>query len=184
MCELNRQRGLVLGVLLLPWMSAAQVQTSTGRNAMDATTWVRLFVNAAQPYPTAAGTTITPQFGIECSQKAGKESINVLLFSGAGITGRPTGYNPDGRIRYLRVKLDDAKPTTLNWVPLPDGVTFMFHGTIAPKKTVSGFVKDILKSRTVLIEFNPYMSAGVITAEFDVRGMSSEFAKHPECSAR
>lgn len=177
----------IIGLLLLPLASLAQqaqqVQVKSGVNPMDEESFVQLSVNALTPYTLSFGSPFTPVLQVQCKQKGSTRKLDVYFLSG-GVDPRSTyvtksffstaPYSTD-----LRVKMDNGKPFTGIWGVMNDNSTLAY--TVTNGKSKDGFVKDILKAGVVYIEFRPNASTANVVAEFDVRGLQPEYAKHQEC---
>lgn len=177
-----------LAALVFVWATvgfAQNVVVLKGSNPMDGQVWIRLEINAAQPFATSYGSSITPTIAVECDQKGKQKQFGIFLQVGVLAAPVDTVFTslPSGD-RLLRTKVDDGKPRWHSWREMTDGKTYQYVGmgeTGLNQYSDSRFLKDLFSARRLLVEFQPSQQNGTVTSEFDMRGLKEEFDKHQEC---
>ena len=154
------------------------LSVKTGKNQMDDETWVRLELKADRPYQSKGGVVVLPLIEIQCSSSPKAASIDVFFLTGV--------INTDSAVR---IKVGELAPFRLLYSVLPDMETLQYidlqdaHGSFGYVKKAD-FAAVIANSKTVLIEFSPYLFSSYATAEFDTTSLMPELAKHPECTSQ
>jgi hypothetical protein len=148
-----------------PVPPAAQV--TRGKNEADGKRWTTVSIPAATLYQ-AWLSTVRPQLLVVCEE--GRNAF--VLFKTGPLQTRP---GPRGHFyARSRVTLDDGEPA---------GYDLFERSAETYQPIDAAGLSTILKSKRVVIEFQPRMVAGPVVAEFDASGLSKEFGKYPECQA-
>lgn len=158
---------------LLGWTTAAvaqDVQVNSGKNT------VILSVNAQQSYDVVSGEKKTPVLSVECVQ--GKKAGHIITFSPGGAVIED---NPEGKEANFIVTMGGSKHTT-NWVNFGDTVTFAYFGKHEPER--AEFIRALLDSGIVSIDFKPFLTGQSVTSTFDLSKLRAEMAAHAECALK
>jgi hypothetical protein len=142
-------------------------QVTRGKNEADGKRWTTVSIPAATPYQ-AWLSTVRPELLLVCEE--GHNAF--VIFKTGHLQTRP---GPRGHF-YARTRatLDGGKPA---------GYDLFERSPETYQPIDPAGLSAIVKSKRVVIEFQPFMVAGPVVAEFDVSGLSREFGKYPECQA-
>ena len=157
-------------------VASPKLSVKTGKNEMDNETWVRLELKADQPYESKGGKKISPLVEFQCSVAPKGGSIDVYFYTGIIEHGSD-----------VRIKFNDMGPFYLLYGVLPDQETLQYYdvheGTNGPLQYIKTpkFMAALAGSKTVLIDFRPFLSASSVVAKFDMTTLLPEVIKHPEC---
>jgi hypothetical protein len=143
-----------------------------GRSQIDDQRWTSIGIPATQSYRNAFGILVRPELIVECVQGRNYR-LGVVLKSGPLQTP-----NPDFAV--LRMKIDEQQTSTGEWWIRDDSNSYAYRGGDLRKLDL---VNVLRASRSVIIQFQPFMITGKIEARFNVGALKEEFSKHAECSS-
>jgi hypothetical protein len=138
---------------------------------------VELSIAAQQPYQLMMGqlpklSTLT----VECAQK-GKKAGHIVLFQpGTALTED----SEKGSLQVLTVILDDHPPVETEWMPYGDSGSLAYYGKTEPERLT--FLQLLEKSKSLTIEFKPFLTGMPVTSHFALDKLRDEIAKQPQCA--
>jgi len=159
---------LLLSVLASP---AQEVHVSQAQGH------VVLSVTAQQPYQLMMGEPKRPVLSVECAQKGKKAGHVVTLRLGTTLAED----NDKTGLQLLTLNIDGQSHET-TWMSYGDTVTFAYFGKTEPERVA--FIQLLQASKTVAIEFKPFLTGIPVTTVFQVDKLRDEISKHPECIAK
>jgi hypothetical protein len=175
---MNRHRTTDLaGIVALALWSLLSLgqQVQVSQNKGD----VVLSVKAQKAYQILIGEEKLPVLMVECAQK-GKKSAHLVKFSPGGTLREDSVDAPSkGENLDFDVTIGGTKQTT-TWAPYGDGITFVYAGKTEAERIA--FIESFMDSKTVSIEFKPFLTGVATTSVFDVSQLHAEMSKHPECT--
>ena len=137
---------------------------------------VVLSVVAQQSYQLMMGEAKRPILSVECAQK-GKKTGHVVTLR----LGTPLAEDNDKTgLQILTVSIDGHSHDT-TWMAYRDSVTFAYFGKTEPERFA--FIQLLEASKTVAIEFKPFLTGMPVTSVFQIDKLRDEISKHPECVA-
>jgi hypothetical protein len=141
-----------------------------------------LSVMAQKPYPViAAGPDKTPTLSVVCRQK-GHTITHAIAFSPAGMLTQQE-YSSFGKSASLVLEMTTGEhKQTTTWVGQGDFTSFEYAGRTEAERMQ--FLQSLLRVPTVSIDFTPFLTGAPATSTFDLSGLRTELAKHPECAVK
>ena len=141
-----------------------------------------LSVMAQKPYAAiVAGQAKTPALSVVCRQK-GKKIAHAITFSPGGIlTEQEYSTFGSSASLVLEMTIGEHKQST-TWVSDENLQSFHYVGKTEPERIQC--LQALLSASTVSINFTPFLTGTPVSSTFDLTGLRTEFAKHPECATR
>jgi hypothetical protein len=138
---------------------------------------VELSIAAQQPFQLMVGQPKLPVLTVECAQK-GKKAGHLVLFQ----PGTALAEDSDtAGLQVLTLIIDDHPPVETNWMPYGDSATFAYYGKTEAERLT--FVQLLENSKSLAIEFKPFLTGMAVTSHFALDNLRDEVGKHPQCAA-
>ena len=170
-CGLNFLICCLLTFYCLPSKSHAQ-SIRSGQSIMDGTSWTNIEFSASQ-VNLQNGTSLKPVLQISC---ASKHDASIYFQPGLVETAH------DGSV-MLRMKLDNSKPQRRKWIQQTDPTIFEYRGDgdWVGMYIEQKFLKDLMNTTNLYIEFQPVQTDYAVTVTFHLQGLQKAFRAHSEC---
>jgi hypothetical protein len=163
-------------------VASSRVSAYQRESQMDGAKWVNLYLSANRTYSSWLGIVKRPELQVTCFQTKGEDERKFIVILRLGTV---TMESTDSTT--LRVKLGNAEPEALEWWTENDRQSYRYVGDGKAEDKLNGwvtppkFLQDLLTSKTMLVEFQPFMQSSLVEIPFDVSDLRRTFDRYVEC---
>lgn len=165
--------GLLVVTLWTAVSLAQEVKVTPGKNG------VNISISAQQAYNILASENIRPALSLQCSVK-GKKPLHLLVFTAGGMLAETDPENSPKSGEFSLIMTINGTKQATSWIAYNDPATFAYYGKTEPQRV--DFLRTMLASPTITVEFTPFVTGTPATAVFDIAKFRDEVNRHPECA--
>lgn len=132
-------------------------------------------ISAQHPYTLMMGGSKVAVLGVQCAVK-GKKAGHLITFQpGTSLAEEDS----KGGVKVLNITLDGQIHET-EWMPYGEAGTLAYYGKTEQERWA--FLQLLMSSKTLAVEFKPFLTGLPVTAAFTLGNLRDEVLKHTECA--